>query len=116
MRGGRCDRTIEIVPPTPSSSEDPAAPLERERRSRRRSSSAFFFATGLTFGTAIYLLRARFGALAEPRHRVAFCALVLVMVLLFWLGARAEAEVSSLDEKLRELRESAARKRQPPRA
>lgn len=95
--------------------DDDQTALERQRRARRRSSSAFFFAAGITFGTAIYLLRARFGALAEPRHRVAFCALVLLMVLLFWLGARAEAEVSSLDEKLRELRESASRRRQPPR-
>jgi hypothetical protein len=115
LRDGRRRRTIEIVP-TPTHDEDQAAPLKRQRRARRRSSSVFFFGAGILFGTALYLLRARFATLAEPRHRVAFCALVLVMVLLFWLGARAEAEVSTLDEKLRELRETAARRRQPPRA
>src|SRR5690349_6688651 len=90
---------------------DEKAPLERERRARRRTSSFFFFAAGLAFGTAIYLLRARFATLSEPAHRVAFFGLVLFMVLLFWLGARAEADVSSLDEKLRDLREAEAARR-----
>lgn len=97
---------------------DEKTPIERRRRARRRTSSFFFFAAGIAFGTAIYLLRARFATLGEPAHRVAFCGLVLFMVLLFWLGARAEADVSTLDEQLRNLREAenARRNKRTPRA
>jgi hypothetical protein len=83
--------------------------LVRLRRKRRRLSSSCFFAAGVGFGTAIYLLRARFSTLAAPNQRVLFLALVALMVIIFWLGARAEAEVGQLDEQLRDLDERARR-------
>jgi hypothetical protein len=83
--------------------------LEVLRRQRRRFASACFFAAGVGFGTAIYLLRARFPTLTGPTHRVVFLALVGLMVGLFCLGARAESEVGELDEQLRELDERARR-------
>ena len=95
--------------------DEPIESVEKRRRARRRSASACFFAAGIGFGTAIYLLRARFASLQAPANRAAFFALVLLMVGLFWLGARAEAEVSDLDERLRELREAAAARRRARR-
>lgn len=82
--------------------------LVRQRRSRRRRSSLCFFVAGIGFGTAIYLLRARFETLGPPTQRVLFIGLVALMVAIFWLGARAEAEVGQLDEQLRDLDERTA--------
>jgi len=104
------------VEPRDPDLDEKAPIIEARRRARRRTSSFFFFAAGIAFGTALYLLRARFATLAAPAHRVAFYGLVLFMVLLFWLGARAEADVSSLDERLRNLREAEAARRKRPRA
>ena len=85
--------------------------LEQLRRKRRRLSSACFFAAGLGFGTAVYLLRARFSSLAQPEMMVPFLGLVALMVMVFWLGARAETEVGDLDEQIRDLDERAAAER-----
>jgi hypothetical protein len=79
------------------------ASLRAQRRRRRRAASACFFAAGVGFGTAIYLLRARFATLGLPSKQLAFFALVALMAALFWAGARAEAEVGQLDERLRDL-------------
>jgi hypothetical protein len=87
------------------------APLYQQRRRRRRLSSACFFIAGVGFGTALYLLRARFDTLRETGKSAALVALVTLMVLAFWLGARAETEVGQLDERIRELEERAARPR-----
>src|SRR4051812_48926519 len=81
-----------------------AAPLVALRRRRRRFSSLCFFFAGIAFGTALYLVRAHFDALSDPRRRAVLFSLVGLLVALFWLGARAETEVSELDERLRELR------------
>ena len=50
---------------------------------------------------ALYVLRAHFDALG--RHTGAFALLIVGMVSLFWLGARAESEVGRLDEQLRQM-------------
>jgi hypothetical protein len=98
--------------------------LQRLRRARRRLSSACFFVAGVGFGSAVYLLRARFATLSQPGRFASFLLLVALMIALFWLGARADAEVDDLDEQLRELdrneasRSESARKppgRSPPR-
>jgi hypothetical protein len=84
---------------------DPAeASLASLRRRRRRQASLCFFVAGIGFGTALYLLRARFRSLNSPDKLLAFLFLVGVMVALFWLGTRAESDVTQLDERLRELR------------
>jgi hypothetical protein len=80
-----------------------AVSLRAERRRQRRLASASFFVAGVGFGTALYLLRARFATLGAPGKPAALLALVGVMALAFWLGARAEAEVTRLDERLRDL-------------
>jgi hypothetical protein len=85
--------------------------LEQLRKRRRRLSSTCFFTAGIGFGTAIYLLRARFPSLAQPTHGGLFLVLVALMVALFYMGARAEAEVGELDEQLRDLDEQAAKRR-----
>jgi hypothetical protein len=82
------------------------AELERLRRSRRRFSSGCFFIAGIAFGTALYLLRARFATLSAPSQRAALAGLVAVMAGIFWIGARAESEVGRIDEELRALEES----------
>jgi hypothetical protein len=81
------------------------------RRRRRRLANACFFVAGTGFGTALYLLRARFATLRAPGKGAAFLALVALMALAIWLGARAETEVGQLDERLRELEERAASRR-----
>jgi hypothetical protein len=91
---------------------DPRRQLQFLRRRRRRLSSGCFFIAGIGFGTAIYLLRARFSSLAAPPRLAAFLALVGLMAATFWLGSRAEAEVGDLDEQIRELDEQAAADRQ----
>jgi uncharacterized membrane protein YhhN len=84
--------------------EPTEAALAGLRRRRRRQASLCFFVAGIGFGTAIYLLRARFHSLKSPDKTLAFLFLVAVMVALFWLGTRAESDVTQLDERLRELR------------
>ena len=91
--------------------EQPRRALEQLRRRRRRLSSACFLFAGIGFGTALYLLRARFSTLTQPGRGVPFLALVALMVGLFWLGARAEAEVGDLDDRLRDLDERATNRR-----
>jgi hypothetical protein len=81
--------------------EEKKAELVRQRRARRRQASLLFLITGISFGTALYLLRARFEMLDTTRHRLGLLGLVGIMVLTFFLGARAEAEVKALDEELR---------------
>jgi hypothetical protein len=88
-----------------------AAELTRRRRARRRLSSICFLVAGVGFGTALYLLRARFYTLASPGKRAAFFALVAFMAIFFWLGSRAESEVTRLDDELRDLYEREARDR-----
>jgi hypothetical protein len=85
--------------------------LEQLRRKRKRLSSACFFVAGLGFGTAVYLLRARFSTLSQPGRLSSFLGLVSLMVMVFWLGARAESEVGDLDEQIRDLDERAAAER-----
>jgi hypothetical protein len=80
----------------------PVAALRALRRRKRRLASASFFVAGVGFGTLIYLLRAR-AVLRAPEKRAAFFALVALTVLAFWLGARAEAEIGPLDERIRAL-------------
>lgn len=80
-----------------------AAPLRRARRRRRRLSNCCFLLAGIGFGTAFYLVRARFPLLRAPEKGLPLLALVLLSVITFWLGARAEAEISILDEQLRRL-------------
>jgi hypothetical protein len=101
---------MEPAPP-PDDLDAQAAAVAQRRRAQRRMASICFFAAGVGFGTAIYLLRARFTLLLLPAKRAGFVALVALMVLLFWLGARAEAEIGRLDERLRELRDAAAARR-----
>lgn len=91
---------------------EPRRHLELLRHRRRRLSSACFFVAGIGFGTAIYLLRARFSTLHRPPQLAAFLGLVGLMVAAFWLGSRAEAEVGDLEEQIRELDERAAADRQ----
>ena len=80
--------------------------LKRVRQRQRRLASGSFFVAGVGFGTALYLLRARFATLDAPSQRVAFVSLVALMVAVFWLGARAELEVGRSDEQLRDLEEA----------
>jgi hypothetical protein len=68
-------------------------------------SSTYFFVAGIGFGTAIYLLRARFATLGQPPRLAAFLGLVGLMVASFYLGARAEAEVGDLENQIRDLDE-----------
>ena len=84
------------------------AALKVDRRAQRRLSSACFFVAGIGFGTALYLLRARFATLGPPSQRLAFVGLLAVLIGAFWLGARAEAEVGRLEEELREVEATAA--------
>jgi hypothetical protein len=84
---------------------EPRRQLEFLKRRRRRLSSACFFVAGIGFGTAIYILRARFATLGQPRQLASFLALVGLMAAAFYLGARAEAEVGSLEEQIRDLDE-----------
>jgi hypothetical protein len=81
--------------------------LKALRKKRRRLSSACFLVAGVGFGTVFYLLRARFQLV---RDRGLFAAALLALTVgAFWLGARAEAEVAELDEKIR-----ASSRRSPP--
>jgi hypothetical protein len=89
---------------------DPRDDLRRKRRRRRRAASLSFFAAGVGFGTCLYLLRAHFQRLAEPPRLAAFLALVVIVAALFWVGARADAEVDALDEELRALDEQRDRR------
>ena len=66
----------------------------------RRVSSLAFLLAGAAFGTALFLLRARFSTLQSPRRTGALLGLVAAMALAFWLGARAEAEVTRVDRQL----------------
>ena len=84
--------------------------LSRRRKRRRRASSLSFFAAGVGFGTCVYLLRAHFQRLAEPGRLAPFLGLVAIVAALFWLGARADAEVDQLDEELRKLDEQRDRR------
>jgi hypothetical protein len=76
-------------------------PLRALRRRRRRLSSACFLVAGVGFGTVFYFLRARFQLVLD--RSLAAAALLALTVGAFWLGARAEAEVADIDEKIREL-------------
>jgi hypothetical protein len=87
---------------------DEVSTLIRNRRARRRQASLCFLFAGIGFGTAIYLLRARFSTLGPE-----FLVLVGIMVALFWLGTRAESEVSQIDDRLREISENQATQRGP---
>jgi hypothetical protein len=73
------------------------------RRKRRRLSSASFFVAGVGFGTIVYLMRARFHLLRDEGRYLTAAALLAVTVAAFFLGARADAEVSKLDDQIREL-------------
>jgi hypothetical protein len=73
------------------------------RRKRRRLSSASFFVAGIGFGTLVYLMRVRFHLVRDDGRYLAAGALLAVTIAAFYLGARADAEVSKLDEQIREL-------------
>ena len=98
--------------PTEKSAQGRLA-LRGERRRRRRFSSLCFFVAGLAFGSAFYLLRAHIALIgARPAP---FLALVALMVVVFWMGARAETEIVALDEQLRALDAAALAARRRPR-
>jgi len=99
-------------PSAPGKGDDPLR-LVAERRARRRRANLCFFAAGIGFGTALYLLRTRFHTLAPPEKGLAFLTLVAIMVGLFWLGARAESDVTRIEARLRELAEARATRRGP---
>jgi hypothetical protein len=65
------------------------------------------------FGTCLYLLRAHFQRLAEPGRLAPFLGLVVIVGLLFWLGARADSEVDQLDEEIRALDEVSRSRAKP---
>ncbi len=87
---------------------DEEARLVRSRRVRRRQGSICFLFAGIGFGTALYMLRAHFSTLGP-----AFLALVALMAALFWLGTRAEADVTQIDDRLREIADARATRHGP---
>jgi hypothetical protein len=94
--------------PAGAGKADEVPQLVRNRRVRRRQASLCFLFAGIGFGTAIYFLRARFATLGPE-----FLLLVGIMVALFWLGARAESDVTQIDDRLREIAEARATRRGP---
>jgi hypothetical protein len=91
-----------------------ALELGRKRRARRRAASLCFLAAGVGFGTALYVLRARFHQIGGGKRPLAFAALIALMAALFWFGSRLESEVGEIDEELRQLLEQASRRRRSP--
>ena len=100
-----------MVPPTDRASGvwRWTTPLRRLRRRRRRFASLCFLGAGIAVGSAFYLVVTRVHQTFDPHHFPIFAGLVLLIVLLFWLGASAEGEVARIEAEIAELEAEAVR-------
>jgi hypothetical protein len=85
------------------------APLRALRRRRRRFASLCFLGAGVAFGTSVYLVLTRVERAFDAAHFPILAGLVVLMVMLFHLGASAEAEVAKLEQEIAELEAEAVR-------
>lgn len=78
--------------------------LERTRARRHRLANWTFLASGVGFGTAVYLARTRLSTFVGSGKLVGWGAIVAAAVAAFATAARLHARALRVDEELAELR------------